>query len=173
MEKAKSPAILLPLFSFTGRISALQMVSFQITNSAGGIEQQQLLDDVIWNLICFLDLETQISFAAQSTLLQEKMAFCLDFTPEGNLQSYKSRLQEQSSDCRTRQPQTTFLAPFFHLLGYSNQLPRQQGYWWLCIVWGEIELPGITAALLICHLFGINRGWYASCYGNQLYFGAE
>lgn len=40
MEKAKSPAILLPLFSFTGRISALQMVSFQITNSVGGIEQQ-------------------------------------------------------------------------------------------------------------------------------------
>ena len=40
MEIAKSPAILLPLFSFTGRISALQMVSFQITNSGGGIEQQ-------------------------------------------------------------------------------------------------------------------------------------
>lgn len=41
-----------------------------------------------------------------------------------------------------------------------------------CIVLGEIETPDITAALLVCHLFGINRGWYASCYGNEFYFGA-
>lgn len=35
------------------------------------------------------------------------------------------------------------------------------------IVLGETESLDITAALLVCHLvFGINREWYASCYGN-------
>lgn len=43
-----------PLFSLIDQVSVLQMLGFQINNPVDGISQRELLDDVIWNLICFL-----------------------------------------------------------------------------------------------------------------------